>query len=141
MYKRNVITKEIKGYLIPKGSQPGTVQANPNIHKTNHPLRTIVNGNNHVTENMAEVVEHELMENVCNLKSYIKDTMELLQKLNKIPQPLPGNNIMFCLDVKALYPSVPRKEARIACEKALQKRQKPSIPTVCVLNVRFGTGK
>jgi hypothetical protein len=27
---------------------------------------------------MAEVVEHELMENVCNLKSYIKDTTELL---------------------------------------------------------------
>ena len=84
---------------------------------------------------MAEVVEHELMENVCNLKSYIKDTTELLRKLNKIPQPLPGNSIMFCLDVKALYPSVPRKEARIACEKALQKRQKPSIPTVCVLNM------
>ena len=42
---------------------------------------------------------------------------------------------MFCLDVKALYPSVPRKEARIACEKALQKRQKPSIPTVCALNM------
>jgi len=43
---------------------------------------------------MAEVVEHELMENVCNLKSYIKDTTELLQKLNKIPQSLPGNSIM-----------------------------------------------
>jgi hypothetical protein len=80
MYKRNVITKEMKGYLIPKGSQPGKVQANPKIHETNHPLRTIVNGNNHATENMAEVVEHELMENVCNLKSYIKDKTELLQK-------------------------------------------------------------
>jgi hypothetical protein len=120
MYKRNVITKEMNGYLIPKGSQPGKVQANPKIHKTNHPLRTIVNGNNHATENMAEVVEHELMENVCNLKNYIKDTTELLQKLNKTPQPLPGNSIMFCLDVNALYPSVPRKEARIAYEKALQ---------------------
>jgi hypothetical protein len=40
---------------------------------------------------MAEIVEHEVMENVCNLKSYIKDTTELLQKINKIPQPLPGN--------------------------------------------------
>ena len=95
MYKRNVITKEMKGYLIPKGSQPGKVQANLEINKTNHPLRTIVNGNNHATENMAEVIEHELMENVCNLKSYIKDTTEFLQKLNKIPQPLPGNSIMF----------------------------------------------
>jgi hypothetical protein len=30
---------------------------------------------------------------------------------------------------------VPRKETRIACEKALQKRQNQSIPTVCVLNM------
>ena len=44
MYKRNVITKEMNGYLIPKGSQPGKVQANAKIHKINHPLRTIVNG-------------------------------------------------------------------------------------------------
>ena len=36
---------------------------------------------------------------------------------------------------KRYTPSVPRKEARIACEKALQKCQKPSIPTVCVLNM------
>ena len=42
---------------------------------------------------------------------------------------------MVYLDVKALYPSVPRKEARIECEKAIQKRQKPYIPTVCVLNM------
>jgi hypothetical protein len=120
MYKINVFTKEMKDYLIPKGSQPGKVQTYPKIHKTNHQLRTNVNGNNHATENMAEIVEHELMENVCNLKSYIKDTTEFLQKLNQIPQPLPGNSIMFCLDAKALCPSVPRKETRIACEKALQ---------------------
>jgi hypothetical protein len=29
---------------------------------------------------------------------------------------------MFCMDVIALYPSVPRKEAREAAEKALEKR-------------------
>ena len=82
---------------------------------------------NHATTNMAEIVEHELMENVRSLKCYIKDTTELLQKLIKIPKPLPGNYIIFCLNVKALYPSIPTMEARIACEKALQKRHKPSI--------------
>jgi hypothetical protein len=49
---------------------------------------------------MAEIVEHELMEKECNLQSFIKETTEFLQKLNKIPKPLPGNYIMFCLDVK-----------------------------------------
>ena len=54
---------------------------------------------------MADIVEHEPKENVCNLQSYIKDTTEFLQKINKIPQPLPGNSIMFRLNVKR-YPQV-----------------------------------
>ena len=42
---------------------------------------------------------------------------------------------MFCLDVKALYPSVPRLEARDACEQALKNRTNPTIPTECVLEM------
>ena len=112
MYKRNVITKEMKGYLIPKGSQPGKVQANPKIHKTNHPLRTIVNGNNHATENMAEVVEHDLMENVCNLKSYIKDTTELLQKLNKIPQTITWKFYYVLFRCQSVIPKCSKKGSK-----------------------------
>jgi hypothetical protein len=37
MYKGNLITKEIKGYLIPKGSCPGKVHGNPKMHKKNNP--------------------------------------------------------------------------------------------------------
>jgi hypothetical protein len=43
MYKGNLITKEMKGYLIPKGSRPGKVQGNPKMHKKNNPCRVIVN--------------------------------------------------------------------------------------------------
>ena len=35
---------------------------------------------------------------------------------------------MFCLDVRALYPSVPRAEARIAAEKALNNTENQKIP-------------
>ena len=42
---------------------------------------------------------------------------------------------MFCMDVKALYPSVPRKEAREAAEKALEKRSNKDIPTDEVLRM------
>ena len=135
MYKRNIITKEMRGYLLPKGSRPGKVQGNPKIHKKNHPLRTIVNGNNHATENMTEVVENELEENVKNFSTYIKDTTDFLRKLQNIQQPLTNDTIMFCLDVKALYPSVPRLEARDACEQALKNRTNPTIPTECVLEM------
>ena len=36
---------------------------------------------------------------------------------------------MFCLDVKALCPSVPRNETRNACRIALDKRTNPKLPT------------
>ena len=42
---------------------------------------------------------------------------------------------MFCLDVKALYPNVPRKEARTACEQALRQRTNQSLPTDTVLEM------
>jgi hypothetical protein len=102
MYKGNLITKEMKGYLIPKGSCPGKVQGNPKMHKKNNLCRVIINGKKHSIENMAEIVENELVENVLNLNSYIKDTTDFLCKLSKIQQPLPKGTIMFCSDVKAL---------------------------------------
>ena len=36
---------------------------------------------------------------------------------------------MFCLDVKALYPSVPRNETRNACRIYLDKRPNPKLTT------------
>ena len=47
MYKQKLITKDLKNYVMPKGTQPVKVQGNPKIHKKNHPFRTIINGSNH----------------------------------------------------------------------------------------------
>ena len=135
MYKAKLITKEMRAYLLPKGSRPGKVQGNPKMHKKHYPLRTIINGQKHATENMVEVVENELSENVKNLDSYIQDTTDFLNKLNTVSQPLPPGSILFCLDVKALYPSVPRKEARDACKEALENRSNHQISTDCVLQM------
>ena len=128
MYKRQSITKEMKGYFLAKDTRPGHVQGSPKVHKTNNPLRLIINGRHDATENIAEFVENELSENVSNLPSFIKDSTDFLNKLNYIPQPLPYNTIMFSFDVKALYPSVPREEAKRACRKALDKRPNHNLP-------------
>ena len=61
---------------------------------------------------MAEVVEESLGEHVTHLDSHIKDTTDFLNKINDIQQPLEEKTLMFCMDVKGLYPNVPRKEAR-----------------------------
>jgi len=97
------------------------------------PLRTIVNGRNHPTEKMAEVVENEMRAHVKYLPSYIQYTTDFLSKLLSIQQPLPEGCILFCLDVKAFYPSVPRQEARAATEVALSGRVNPLTSTEDVL--------
>jgi len=56
----------------------GKLQGNPKLNKPGMPLRTIVNGRNHPTEKMAEIVEDELREHVTSLPSYIRDTTDIL---------------------------------------------------------------
>jgi hypothetical protein len=84
---------------------------------------------------MAKVVEQELSENVRSLNTYIKDTTYFLQKLNNISQPQPNETIMFCLDAKALYMSVPRIEAKSACKIAFENRTTKTISTDSVLEM------
>ena len=69
------------------------------------------------------------MPHAKSLPSYIQDTTDFLNKVENIPQPLPDGTIMFCLDVRALYPSIPRAEARIVTEKALNNRENQKILT------------
>ena len=111
------------------------MQANPKMHKTGNPQRLIINGRHTATENMAKVVENELSTHVKSMISYIKDTSDFLNKIENIQQPVSDQAIMFCLDVRALYPSVPRDEARIAIEEALENRERKRIPTKDVLKM------
>ena len=44
----------------------------------------IVNGVNHPTANMAEVVEHQLDEHVSSLPTHIRDTTEFKKKIGEL---------------------------------------------------------
>jgi hypothetical protein len=91
VFKRGSITKDMKHYLVNSDIKFGKLHANPKVHNRGIPLRTIVNVGNHPTANMAEIVEHELAENVRSLPSFIQDTPYFLNKLSTINQPLRNN--------------------------------------------------
>ena len=133
--KKNYITDDIKKYMLPRNVSQGSVKGNPKMHKENAPLRLIISGINHPTENIAEFAEKELEQHVRTLPSYIQDTTDFINKMNSIEQKLPGDSILFCMDVKGLYPSVPKKEGLDACKQALDNRPNPSIPTTDVLSM------
>jgi hypothetical protein len=119
----------MKKYLLPEEPKPGKLKGNPKLHKQGAPLRTIVNARNTPTCRIAEIAEKELEEFVEQQPSYIKDTTHYMNRLREIPQPLPEGSLLFCMDVKKLYPNIP------ACEVALNKRTKPCLPTPDVMDM------
>ena len=138
LHRRGVIGKNQMRYMLASNPQPGRLQGNPKLHKAGQPLRTIVSGRGHATERVAEIAEKELAGHVESQDSYLKDTTHFLQRLEEIPQPLPGGPcapILFCMDVQKLYPSVPQKEGMEACRAALDQRKGPKIPTEDVLKM------
>ncbi|XP_052259629.1 uncharacterized protein LOC127863996 [Dreissena polymorpha] len=129
LYKMGSIDSDLRRYLTSSSGTSGKLQSNPKLHKPGMPLRTIVNGRNHQTEKMAAIVENGLCDHVTSLPSYVRDTTDDLNKIVQIQHPLPDGTIIYCLDVKVLYPSVPREEARAAVTEALNRRVQPEVPT------------
>lgn len=119
LLKTGLISQELRDNLLCKEIYAGKVQGNPKLHKPGNPMRLIVNGRNHPTSQVARFVEDQLTNHVRSLPSFVQDSTDFIRKLEKIQTPLPPNCIIFCMDVKALYPSVPRKEAREAVMLAL----------------------
>jgi len=144
-----VITKDLEKHMTIKTVSAGKLKGNPKIHKPSRPMRTIVSSRNHPTEGIAKLAEVELKKGVEKLPSFIRDTTHFLNRLRQVRQPLPSDVLLFTMDVKGLYPNVPRVEARLACKQILDKRLSPTVPTERVLemidvvlennNFRFGS--
>ncbi|WP_179117283.1 hypothetical protein, partial [Solemya velum gill symbiont] len=129
MHRDGAISDDLKTYLVPKYVQSGKLKGNPKLHKPTATYRAIVSGIGTPTEKMAEVAEHELKKFVESSPSYIRDTVDFINKLKEINEPLPADSILFCFDVCKLYPSIPKKEGLEACEEALLARPTPLIDT------------
>ena len=135
LFNEGLINDKIKTYMMPRNSRIGRVKANPKMHKQDVPIRTIISGVNHPTERMAEIVEKELDEFVKAQPSYIQDTTHFLKKLEVMKPLLPRDFILFTMDIKALYPSVPKHEGLAACQRALEMRSDQSVTTEATLQM------
>ena len=115
-----------------KDVQLAKVQGNPKTHKQGNEMRLIVNSRQLPTVKIAQYVEEQLEPHVTNQNSFIKDTNDLLVKLQNIKLDPHKKYYLFCMDVKALYPSVPRIETREAVRNALETRidQETAVDTI-----------
>ena len=84
---------------------------------------------------MAEFVEAQLSDHVRALPTYVQDTTDFIRRVNEVQMPLAEGALMFCMDVKALYPSVPREEAREAVRFALNNTPGKVADTTTILQM------
>ncbi|XP_053555834.1 olfactory receptor 10C1-like [Bombina bombina] len=94
----------------------------PKLHKNLQcpPGRPIVAGIGSITENIGNYVDHFLRPFLNTLPSYIKDTGDLLKKLDGIK--VSTETLLVSLDVEGLYSSIPHKEGLKAAEHYLDSR-------------------
>ena len=108
---------------LQKGQQLRTPQLYllPKIHKNINPIpgRPIVSANESPTERISAFVDHFLSPIFQTGRSYIRDTGDFLQKLEKVDN-LTGDEILLTLDVSALYTNIPNEEGTMAALRALR---------------------
>ena len=125
--------------LLNRYPVPSRFYTLPKIHKPGSPPpgRPIVSSNGSVTEIISSFVDHFLKELVPSLDSYIQDTADFLNTLEKVKAegPLPPGTLMIVADVVSLYTNIPHSEGLEACEIHLNKRASQTIPTPFLLSL------
>ena len=69
------------------------------------------------TNTFSKYVDFHLQPIVKNIFSYVRDTTDFLQKLNKVKN-IPNNFLLVTLDVKSLYTNIPNNESIKAVREA-----------------------
>ena len=77
------------------------------MNKSEKEMRLIKDSRKLPTTKIAEYVEEQLESHVNMQKTYIKDSTDFLRKIEALQLTKENKLIMFCMDVKQLYPSLP----------------------------------
>lgn len=117
LFKHNFISSSEYKFLLPKSNyKPRYFYILPKIHKPEWTIpslmpkgRPIISNRNTETYGAAIFVDFFLQPLVKQLSSYIRDSNDLILKLNKLH--LPSNFILFTMDVESLYTNIPIDES------------------------------
>jgi len=120
MHNRGIIDNITRDYLMfPENKTPRTQQLYflKKIHKNPIAVRPIVSGCGGPTEKISQLVDLHLQPFVPKIKSYIKDSGDLIKLLESTK--IPTNSTLATIDVKTLYLNIPHKEGIAAVKNRL----------------------
>ena len=126
------ITENIaKGLQV---QQPETPKfcTRPKIHKTGNPGHPVVSSVNCHTNTISKYVDFHLQPVVKNISSYVRDTTDSLQKLDKV-KIVPNDCLLVTLDMKSVYTNIPNNEGIKAVREAYDNHPSKTVATKVII--------
>ena len=105
----NLLSSKTANSLLEEKIQTPESHLLPKIHKDNNPGRSVISSVNCHTSRISELVDYYLQPEVKKRKSYVKDTMDFIKKIEATDH-VSDNSYLVSLDVRSLDTNIPHKE-------------------------------
>ena len=135
-FSQGQISQEIANWVANLEPKPGVPFGNVKTHKEGNPLRLITSCCGTAIERLSAFSEFYLKPLTQNLPSFVKDTTDLINKiqtLNSEKGPLPPGCLLVSWDVVAMFPNIDNKLGISAVRKALDSRSIKFPSTECIV--------
>ena len=81
----------------------------PKVHKAPLKLRPIVSATHGATERASEYIDRQLQPHIVKVKSYIKNSMDLIETLRTLK--IPRHSLLVTLHIENLYTNITHEQA------------------------------
>ena len=135
-FSEGQISQEIATWVANLEPKPGVAFGNVKTHKDGNPLRLITSCCGTAIERLSAFTEFYLKPLAQNLPSFVKDTTDLINKIqtfNSEKGPLPPGCLLVSWDVVAMFPNIDNNLGISAVRKALDSRSVKFPSTECIV--------
>ena len=133
--QRSEISPEIASWIGNRKAKPGVAFGNIKTHKKDNPLSLITSGCGTAIENLSAFTEFYLQPLARKQPSFIKDTTDLLNRIQKLNEqgPFPEGTLLVSWDVVSMFPNIDNELGLGAVSRALDTREQLLPSTDCIL--------
>jgi len=133
--RKGEISDQLANWIINKKAKPGVAFGNIKTHKAGNPLRLITSCCGTAIENLSAFSEFYLQLLARKLPSFIKDTTDLLNRIEDLNRsgPFPEGTLLVSWDVVSMFPNIDNQLGLTAVKKALNARENQLPSTNCIL--------
>ncbi|XP_022803869.1 uncharacterized protein LOC111341185 [Stylophora pistillata] len=133
--RKGEISNEVVNCIINKEAKPGFAFGNVKTHKAGNPPRLITSCCGTAIENLSGFTEFYLQPLARKLPAYIKDTTDLLNKIEEFNRnsPFPEGTLLVSWDVVSMFSNIDNQLGLTAVKRALNARENKLSSTNCIL--------